>query len=187
MKALLITFLLMVTQCICVQAQTPTPNIANGQIVCVGEDKFYGDSPLNPTSTYLFTITPAQAFIIIGQQIEVIWSTSGVYTMTMTETNLAGCQFTTTATITVKPNVLASITNSTICEDSPCFPITGLNLGSNPVFSGVGVVGNTFCPNGLTPGSYVINVTGNTANGCPINGTGTITIAPLPTGVINTN
>lgn len=187
MKIFLATLLLTILSCVSVKAQTPTPNPANGQIVCVGEDKFYGDSPLNPTSTYLFTITPAQSFVVIGQQIEVVWSASGSYTITMTETNLAGCQFTTTAVITVNPNILGSITNSTICEDAPCFPITGLNLGSNPIFSGVGVVGNTFCPNGLPPGSYTINVSGTTANNCPINGTGTITIAPLPTGVINTN
>jgi hypothetical protein len=168
-------------------AQVPTPNVADGQIVCPNAVHFYGDQVVNPTSTYTFSIVPAQAFTTVGQQIQVTWVTPGVYTMTMTETNAAGCQFVTVAQITVQPNVIATIDPIVICQDGADVVITGQNLGTNPVFNGPGVSGNVFDPTGLAPGIYNITVTSQTANGCSITGTGTATVEPLPTGIIYTD
>lgn len=167
--------------------QVPTPNVADGQIVCPNEMHYYGDQVVNPTSTYTFSIVPAQAFTTVGQQIQVTWVTPGVYTMTMTETNSAGCQFVTVAQITVQPNVIATIDPIVICQDGGDVVITGQNLGVNPIFNGTGVFGNTFDPTGLAPGVYNINVVSQTANGCSITGTGTATVEPLPTGIIYTD
>jgi hypothetical protein len=167
--------------------QVPTPNVADGQIVCPNEMHFYGDQVVNPTSTYTFSIVPAQAFTTVGQQIQVTWVTPGVYTMTMTETNAAGCQFVTVAQITVQPNVIATIDPIVICQDGGDVPITGQNLGTNPIFNGTGVAGNIFDPTGLAPGVYNITVVSQTANGCSITGTGTATVEPLPTGIIYTD
>lgn len=168
-------------------AQVPTPNIADGQIVCPNEMHFYGDQVVNPTSTYTFSIVPAQAFTTVGQQIQVTWVTPGVYTMTMTETNAAGCQIVTVAQITVQPNVIATIDPIVLCQNSGDVPITGQNLGVNPIFNGTGVFGNIFDPTGLAPGIYNINVVSQTANGCSITGAGTATVEPLPTGIIYTD
>ena len=129
-------------------AQVPTPNAANGQIVCPNEVHFYGDQVVNSTSTYTFSIVPAQTFTTVGQQIQVTWVTPGIYTMTMTETNAAGCQFVTVAQITVQPNVIATIDPIVICQDGADVVITGQNLGTNPVFNGPGVSGNVFDPTG---------------------------------------
>jgi hypothetical protein len=107
--------------------------------------------------------------------------------MTMIETNAAGCQFTTTAQITVQNIVQATVNPIVVCEGGLVQNITGQNLGINPVFSGTGVSGTTFNPAGLAPGTYTITVTSQTANGCPVTGTGTVTVEPLPTGVIYTD
>jgi len=97
--------------------QVPTPNIADGQVVCPNAVHFYGDQVVNPTSTYTFNILPPQAFTVVGQQIQVTWLTPGVYTMTMTETNAAGCQFTTIANITV-PGLAPGTYNITVVSQT---------------------------------------------------------------------
>ena len=186
MKNLLFSIIILLTS-LTVYAQVPTPNTANGQVVCPNETHFYGDQVISPTSTYQFSINPAQAFTSANQQIQVTWTIPGVYTITMIETNAAGCEFTTTAQITVQNTVQATINPIVVCEGGSAQAITGLNLGANPVFSGPGVNGNTFNPAGLAPGVYNITVTSQTAGGCPITGTGTATVEPTPTGIIYTD
>jgi len=186
MKNLLFSIIILLTS-LTAYCQVPTPNAANGQTVCPNETHFYGDQVIDPTSTYQFSIVPAQPFTAASQQIQVTWATPGVYTMTMIETNAAGCQFTTTAQITVQNIVQATVNPIVVCEGGLVQNITGQNLGINPVFSGTGVSGTTFNPAGLAPGTYTITVTSQTANGCPVTGTGTVTVEPLPTGVIYTD
>jgi len=186
MKNLLFSIVILLTS-LTAYSQVPTPNAANGQTVCPNETHFYGDQVIDPTSTYQFSIVPAQPFTVSSQQIQVTWTTPGVYTMTMIETNASGCQFTTTAQITVQNAVTATIDPIVVCEGGIAQNITGQNLGSNPVFSGTGVNGTTFNPSGLLAGNYTITVTSQTAGGCPITGTGTVTVEPLPTGIIYTD
>lgn len=186
MKSLFLSFIFILVS-ISILAQVPTPNIADGQVVCPNEMHYYGDQIVNPTSTYNFSIVPAQTFTTVGQQIQVTWTTPGVYTMTMTETNSAGCQVVTVAQITVQPNVIATIDPIVVCQNAADVVITGQNLGVNPIFNGTGVFGNVFDPAGLAPGIYNITVTSQTTNGCSITGTGTVTINPLPTGIIYTD
>lgn len=186
MKSLFLSFIFILVGTN-ILAQVPTPNIADGQVVCPNEMHYYGDQVVNPTSTYTFSIVPAQVFTTVGQQIQVTWVTPGVYTMTMTETNSAGCQFVTIAQITVQPNVIATIDPIVLCQDGGNVTITGQNLGTNPIFNGPGVSGNTFNPAGLAPGTYNITVVSQTANGCSITGAGTATVEPLPTGIIYTD
>ena len=171
-------------------SQVPTPNAANGSQYCVGTTKVYGDQPLTPGSTYTFAVAPAQAFTAItaGTQFQVTWNTPGTYTLTLTETNASGCTSTYTATITVNNVGIATINPEQACEGSTTLiPITGSNLGTNPVFSGPGVVGTNWNPSGLAPGSYTINVTSTTASGCPITGTVVFVINPQPTGTLNSD
>ena len=171
-------------------SQVPTPNAANGSQYCVGTTKVYGDQPLTPGSTYSFAIVPAQAFtpITTGSQFQVTWNTPGVYTLTLTETNASGCQAVYTATVTVNNIGTATINPEQACEGSTALiPITGSNLGTNPVFSGTGVVGTNFDPTGLAAGNYTVNVTSTTASGCPITGTVIFVINPLPSGTLNSD
>jgi hypothetical protein len=184
-KILLILFLSVLTSTLL--SQVPTPNIANGQSVCVNDVHYYGDQIIDPTATYQFSINPIQPFVASGQQIQVTWSTPGIYTITMTETNANGCELITTAVINVSDAVTATINPIEICEGEPVQNITGQNLGNNPVFSGIGVTGNTFDPAGLSAGVYNITVNSTSPNGCLITGIGIVTIYSTPTGVIYTD
>ena len=168
-------------------AQVPTPNLANGQNVCVNDVHFYGDQTIDPTSTYQFSILPIQPFNTVNQQIEVTWTLPGIYTITMVKTNANGCELTTTATINVNDIIIATIDPIEICEGDPVQNITGQNLGNNPVFSGTGVNGNTFNPAGLSAGIYNITVNSTLPNGCLITGIGTATIYSIPSGIIYTD
>lgn len=168
-------------------AQVPTPLIADGQTMCVGESHYYGDQVVNPTSVYTFAISNGQAFTVVGQQINVTWTTIGTYVITMTETNASGCQVIVTATINVFPAGIAVLNPISVCQDGNTQTITGLNLGVNPVYAGTGVTGNQINPAGILPGVYNFTVTSTTANGCPITGAGVFTVNPLPTGIIYTD
>ena len=186
MKNLLFSIIIILNS-VCAFAQVPTPNLADGQTVCPNEVHFYGDQIIDPTSTYQFSIAPVQPFTSANQQIEVTWTTPGVYTITMIETNSAGCQFTTTAQIIVQNITQAVIDPIVVCQGGNIQNITGTNLGTNPVFNGVGVSGTSFNPTGLAPGVYNISVVSQTANGCSIIGAGTATVEPLPSGIIYTD
>jgi len=179
----IIFILLCVSSC----AQVPTPFVANGQTMCVGENHYYGDQVITQSSTYSFNITPAQVYSTIGQQINVTWNNAGTYTMTMTETTSSGCLYTTTCIITVEPPVIALLNPIVVCQDGLPQTITGTNFGSNLTFNGVGVSNNIFNPAGILPGVYIINSNSTTANGCTIVGTTTATVNPLPTGIIYTD
>jgi hypothetical protein len=183
----LVLSIIFILLCVSSYAQVPTPFAANGQIMCVGENHYYGDQVITPSSTYTFSITPTQPFTIAGQQINVTWNTAGTYTMTMTESTAAGCLYTTTCVITVEPVVIALLNPIVVCQDGLPQTITGTNFGSNLLFNGVGVSGNIFNPTGLAPGVYIINSTSLTTNGCTIVGTTTATVNPLPTGIIYTD
>lgn len=168
-------------------AQVPTPIVADGQTTCLGETHYYGDQVIDVGSTYTFSISNGQAFTVVGQQINVVWTTVGTYTITMTETNASGCQAVTTAIINVFPAGIAVLNPISVCQDGNIQTITGLNLGVNPVYTGTGVTGNQVNPAGLLPGVYNFSVTSATSNGCPITGTGVFTVNPLPTGTIYTD
>jgi Zn-dependent metalloprotease len=87
-----------------------------------------------------------------------------------------GCESGSTAvvaTVNTKPVVTFNYAGPKLCTNG--VPIT---LSANPaggVFSGTGVSGNKFSPNGLTPGSYVLSYTYTGAGGCQ--GVDTATIA----------
>jgi hypothetical protein len=183
----LVVSVIFILLCVTCYAQVPTPFVANGQTMCVGESHYYGDQVITPSSTYSFNITPVQAYTTVGQQISVNWNTQGVYTMTMTETTSSGCLYTTACIITVLPPITVSLNPIVVCQDGLPQTITGTNIGSNPSFSGTGVSNNIFNPAGILPGIYTINLTSTTANGCIIIGTTTATVNPLPTGIIYTD
>lgn len=187
-KLILFTILLLLG--VVANAQVPTPNSVAGITtdVCLGTIKVYGDQPIDPAATYSFTVDNGETINLIsgGDQAEITWDIVGTYVVTITKT-LNGCVTTATTTVNVTNTPTGTIDNQTICEGSSPTPLTGVNLGTGVVFSGTGVVGNTFDPAGLGAGNYVITSFGTDANGCQVVSTGTITITPLPTIIFNSN
>lgn len=162
-------------------SQVPTPNPADGNFYCPNEVQVYGDQVIDPLANYSFNITPAIPFnpISNGDQIQVTWSTPGTYTIEIIKT-IGQCSSTARATITVYPPTIPVVINDALCQGNGTINLTANPIGTNPVFTGTGVVGNTFNANGLAPGNYPITFTSTDANGCVMTGTGLIVITPPP-------
>ena len=101
----------------------------------------------------------------------------GSYTLQITETNINGCVG---LPVTCQINIVngANVTINAVGPFCAGDPIT--NLVGNPaggVFSGVGVVGNTFNP---SAGSQTITYTYNDPNGCSGSATYNIVVNPIP-------
>jgi hypothetical protein len=171
-------------------SQVPTP-ISVGNLttnVCLGTVKVYGDQPIDPAANYTFSVTGGETINLItsGDQAEITWDIAGTYVVTLTKT-LNGCITTMSTTVNVTNSSSGTITPQTVCEGSGLTPLAGVNLGTGVTYSGVGVSGTDFDAIGLAPGTYNITSTGTDAQGCPVNSTGTITITPLPTIILNSN
>jgi hypothetical protein len=99
-------------------------------------------------------------------RIEIIidWgSVAGTYTIQVTETNSSGCvgtPVTCQVDVVTGPNVSINAVGP-FCAGDPVVNLVGNPAGG--VFSGVGVVGNTFNP---SAGSQTITYTYNDPNGC---------------------
>jgi hypothetical protein len=180
MKKIIITLILTVLS-IVGYSQVPTPNPANGTFYCPNEVQVYGDQVIDPLATYSFTILPAFPFNVIssGDQIQVTWTTPGVYTVSITKT-IGQCSSVAQATITIYPPTIPVVINDVLCQGNGTINLTANPLGTNPVFAGVGVSGTVFNASGLAPGNYPIAFTSTDVNGCPMSGNGLIVITPPP-------
>jgi hypothetical protein len=188
MKKILFS-LLLVLLTIVLSAQIPTPNPANNNTYCLNDVQVYGDQVIDPLAAYTFSILPVVPFTSIssGDQIQVTWSVAGTYTITITKT-IGLCSSTSSATITVLPPTIPIVIVDAICQGNGTINLTSNPLGTNPVFTGTGVVGSVFNASGLATGAYPITFTSTDVNGCPMSGSGSITITPPPsTPVIYTD
>jgi hypothetical protein len=137
------------------------------------------------TPGYTYTWTVAAPGVITGgvgtNQINVNWSSASAGLITnaisVYATGPGGCQ-----SVPVTLNVYILQINPTItpigplCVGSPCVNLVGSPVGG--VFSGTGVVGNTFCP--TTSGTFTLTYT-VTQNGCTFTTTTSVTVTPIPT------
>ena len=188
MKKILFS-LLLVLLTIVLSAQIPTPNPANNNIYCLNTVKVYGDQVIDPLAVYTFSILPVTPFTLISSndQIQVTWSVPGTYVISITKT-IGTCSSLSNATITVRPPTIPIVIVDAICQGNGTINLTSNPLGTNPVFAGTGVVGSVFNASGLATGVYPITFTSTDANGCPMSGSGSITITPPPsTPVIYTD
>lgn len=162
-------------------AQVPTPNPANNTFYCPNTTQVYGDEVIDPLASYSFSITPAVPYNVIssGDQIEVIWTTPGTYTIEIIKT-IGSCFSSSQATITIYPITIPLVITDAICQGNGTINLTANPIGTNPIFSGGGVSGTTFNASGLAVGTYPITFTSTDINGCPMSGIGSITITPPP-------
>jgi hypothetical protein len=111
---------------------------------------------------------------------------AGTYPYTVVVTDASGCQASKSRTITVKPLPHPVITgvNSEYCANVASVPLTASLPGG--VWSGPGVVGNTFRPAQIGPGVYTIVYT-LTSGGCTNDTFQIITVDSLPVVSISGN
>ncbi|MEM1323568.1 MAG: PKD domain-containing protein [Bacteroidota bacterium] len=112
----------------------------------------------------------------------------GLYTVTVTVTDVNGCQATVTTSITVNPNPTVDINpqNAAVCRgESVSFTTSA--AGTNLTYSWTASGGSFDDPSSanptytmMMPGTYDISVTVTNASGCAASATTTVTINDLP-------
>jgi len=160
--------------------------VANSQtqvcpdVVCINssnQDYFVINTP---GSTYNWTITGG-GVIASGQGTSTIfinWGSSiGTYFIEVIETNALGCvglPVNCQIDVVSGPNVTITPLGP-LCVGDPIVNLVGTPSGG--VFSGIGVVGNTFNP---SVGSQTVTYTYNDPNGCSGVATLFIVVSPIP-------
>ena len=182
MKKLLITLLFTTLISFGAFAQMTT---ANPDTVCYQTPgSIYQIQPLGAGYTYVWTAT-VPGVIVSGQgtpTIGVDWSAANPGLIpngiTVTVTSPFGCFAQVLLDVFIL-NVVPVITPiGPYCETDPCVLLTANPVGG--IFSGIGVVGNTFCPNIAGPGTFNITYT-YTTDGCIFTATIPVTVYPIPT------
>ena len=117
---------------------------------------------------------------LVGQSITV--STSGTYTVTVTDAN--GCTNTASKVVTINPLPTVSFSglDASYCEyDCNGISLTGSPAGGSFTYSGIsGFIGSTFIPCIAEAGTYTITYTYTNANGCTSSSSQTTTVHPVP-------
>ena len=180
MKKLLL-IVVMVLSSLASMAQMTT---INPDTVCYQTPgSIYQIQALGAGYTYTWTVT-APGVIVSGQgtpSLGVDWSAAapglipnGVSVLV---TSPFGCTNSVLLDVFIL-NVVPLITPiGPFCVTDPCVTLAATPLGG--VFSGVGVVGNQFCPVTAGAGTFVITYT-YTVNGCTFTATIPVTVNPIP-------
>ena len=103
----------------------------------------------------------------------------GNYEVSYTLENGA-CSAEVTTTIEVVASESVTITDRTVCTDSPVFPLVASTDGG--VFTGMGVdsIEGTFDPMSVVPNEYTVNYNFTDENGCVVEGKGSILVEDFP-------
>jgi uncharacterized repeat protein (TIGR01451 family) len=147
-------------------AQAPVASITGNNVICAGLSTVFTAAG---GGNYLWSTSVTTASITV--------STTGTYTLTVTNAN--GCTNIATRTLTVNPLPSVTITgNNVVCS------------GSSTVFTATGGVSYWWSNSATTStitvstaGSYTVTVT--SLNGCTETATRTLTVNPLPTIIFN--
>lgn len=158
-------------------------NTNNPDTVCYQvPGSIYQVPPVGVGTVYTWTITNP-GVITNGQGTNVIgvdWSAAAPglipFGVSVIATSGSGCQDSINLDVFIL-NVIPTILPIIVCENEPCTPLIGTPAGG--VFSGVGVVGNTFCPGVSGVGTFVVTYT-YTVNGCVFIATNNMIVNPLP-------
>jgi hypothetical protein len=152
----------------------PTVSLGNDTTQCAGTVMLDAG---NPGSTYLWNNASTTQTITV--------SSSGAYSVIVTDVN--GCTGTDTLNVTINPlpAVIYNETQTLVCVTWP--PIT-LTAGTPPggTYSGTAVTGNTFDPSVAGQGTFNIIYTYTDSNGCTNSDTSAITV-DMCTGISQAN
>ena len=147
----------------------PTINVStSSSAICIGQN-----ASLNASGASTYTWMPGS---LVGAAVVATPTANTIYTVT--GTSAAGCNNTTTRTVTVNPlpTVNATVTNSVICA------------GQSTTLSATGATTYTWNPGGITGSAIAVSpastitytVIGTNANGCNNSAVRAVTVNPLP-------
>jgi len=141
---------------------------------------------LPATAGYTYTWTVAAPGVLTSGQgtesIVVDWSTANpgliANAITVFATSADGCVSAPVVLDVFIFNIIPGLTAiGPYCADEPCVTLNAIpNTG---VWSGTGIVGNTFCPSTAGAGAIALTYT-ITEAGCTFTGTTTVTVYPTP-------
>ncbi len=167
----------------------PTPVIATGS-GCVGNPIPFADtsSGLNNNVT-AWDWDFGNGNTSSNSSPSIVFNTAGTHPVSLTTTNINGCQATTTAMVTVSPLPVASFTSGSACENSGMsFNSTSTIANGDTIASyawnfgdGTGT-SNTANPvyTYTTAGTYTVTLITTSTAGCSDTTTGQVTVNPLP-------
>jgi hypothetical protein len=164
----------------CVNTATTTVTVNALPIVDLGPDVTQCEGPVtldagNAGSTYVWSNSNSTQTISV--------SSSGTYSVVVTDPN--GCTGSDGATVTINalPTVTATASGNTVCFDDANVTLTGTPAAGT--WSGTGVTGSSFDPSTAGNGSHVCTYTFTDANGCTNTATTSIQVNAC-TGVVET-
>ncbi|MBW7867611.1 MAG: T9SS type A sorting domain-containing protein [Brumimicrobium sp.] len=104
----------------------------------------------------------------------------GIHLITYTVTSVDGCtdSHSESIEVTTSPNPNFSGLGTEYCASAPAVTLTPIQGGG--VFSGNGIVGNTFDPSIAGPGTHIITYDISDGSGCDATATETVIVDPLP-------
>ena len=146
----------------------PVVDLGADTTVCSGA---YVLSAANPGASYLWNDGST------NQTLQV--STGGQYFVTITY--VGGCSASDTVSIGVNtlPTVSLSLSTSSVCANGGVVTLDGENPAGG-IFSGAGVSGNSFDPNGATGSVATITYSFTDTNGCSASASDSISLTALP-------
>ena len=105
---------------------------------------------------------------------------TGTHTLIYRYTDQYGCYNTASTTVKVKPLVTSTFTQpDPVCIGSPSFPMTG-GSPAGGIYSGPGMVNNTFYPSVSGAGNFTITYSYQDANSCALDVSRTMTVYNNP-------
>ncbi|GIV55551.1 MAG: hypothetical protein KatS3mg040_0319 [Candidatus Kapaibacterium sp.] len=170
----------------------PTPAVTGNTTPCVGQTVTY-TTQNNTGSSYAWTWTPGADFTAAGPvntyQLTGSWGASGSKSVTVTETNSAGCGQSNTLNVTVSSQIAATVSGpSDVCSGSSATytatPTSGVTYAWSVSGSGNSVQSTTANQAtilfGVTSGTETVTVVVTDGNGCQGTAAQSVTVHALP-------
>ncbi len=167
----------------------PVPEISGDNELCANGDEVQYSTPFRAGDTYEWSLTGGT--IVSGQNsrmINVIWNTSGIQTLSVTETTIHGCTASDDYEVLVHPNPAPAISgNDEVCEEERGVVYSTMNnSGSSYRWSVTG--GNIASGNGTNSitvnwngdGIYTVSVTETSEFGCTGSDEIEVIVYPFP-------
>ncbi|MCX6153122.1 MAG: YCF48-related protein [Candidatus Kapabacteria bacterium] len=165
---------------------SPNPIISNITDICQNTQVTYATT-LNANSTYQWTINGGTLLTsTASNSISVVWSNSGIGTVSVVESFTNGCSNINSATFAIFPVLRPSITpNAAICNESSATYTSPLHTGSVYNWSVTGgnfisVSENQCVINWTNEGNGLVNLIENNSYGCQTTTSNTIQVNPIP-------